>query len=968
MARKLVKEVFMTFPAAEDQLEDIRSSVRNVLFDSDLSEKAVNSVLLAVEEACTNVVRHAYLYGPGVIRIKVKLYQDRVVFSIFDRGRKFDLDHSEVPDLDRYVRTGRKGGLGLYLIRKMMDSVEYYSRDGENELRMEKRSEKVAAKFSHPKGLSIRVKFALWASLVVFAIVAGVYIYFQNQVRLNAEKRYFSGAENSINSFVSDIGDKTVLKDPDLIRSADMWLRSNGDFSYIIVTDTGNIVVANPLNSSQFLSAYFPHPEYRYNSKVARRGSAGNYEYHFRVPVMLRNQVVGYAYIGLKEQPLLTDITHARRNLFVISFIGLVIGFFAVFALSNYFVKPIQRLTEGVLRIGEGNLDQTLPIEGADEFSDIARAFNEMTTKFKKAQENVVEQERLQKEMQVAQEIQHALLPRRFPDIEGYDISTVYRAAKDVGGDYFDFVQIDEDILGIIVADVSGKGVPGSLVMTMIRTALRLEARGNYSPTDILARVNHFVTDDVKRGMFITIFFITLDSAKRTISYASAGHNPMILYRRDSDSCYFLNTRGMPLGIALPDSVSFEESLEFDRLKLKKDDMLVIYTDGITEAMNKAGEQYGNDRLIQFIKGHAELSPEEFTRKLDSDLSKFTGGAPQGDDITLVVIKEKMMLDELVFEKRRRLIEMVENEGVPIEEACRQMAISPSTYYKYRRRWQRLGDVGLLNKKLRADSGIRQIPYEVRKDILKIVRENPDLGAKRIIDELRKKGIAGIDPRGLYEELTRMRLNTRKLRLEYVDRVGGLTPEMSAELEKEYLKESEKKEEVDRTEYIEQIKKSLEAKKGQLSSTARELVEKLQKMEPVLGDTILYGEIAAELGKLRGGEDIARLFEKIVIKMANMAKARAGEPELPNLQRAAEMPASAEESPVIINDAESNQPVESEQSGPNPKLESTELNGDTSPIDIVGSASSIKADGDDSRREFDWEEYARRLQEKQKGK
>ncbi|HBC45695.1 MAG TPA: hypothetical protein DCZ43_01475, partial [candidate division Zixibacteria bacterium] len=561
MARKLVKEVFMTFPAAEDQLEDIRSNIRNVLSEASLSDKSVNSVLLAIEEACTNVIRHAYLYGPGVIRVKVKLYPDRVVFSIFDRGRKFDFDHSEVPDLDRYVRTGRKGGLGLYLIRKMMDSVDYFSRDDENELRMEKRSDIGPTRKLHPgKGISIRVKFALWASLVIFAIVAGVYLYFQNQVRLNAEHRFFISAENGINSFVSDIGDKTVLKDPDLFRAADTWLRSNSDFSYVVVTDTTDIIVANPLASREFLSPYTPRNENAYNSRIALPDSSGHKEFHYKTPVLMREQVVGYAYFGLKEQSLLIDISHARRNLFLISFIGLVIGFVAVFVLSNYFVKPIQKLTEGVMRIGEGNLDQSLPIEGADEFSDIARAFNEMTTKFKKAQVNVVEQERLQKEMQVAQEIQHALLPRHFPDIEGYDISTVYRAAKDVGGDYFDFVQIDKDVLGIIVADVSGKGVPGSLVMTMIRTALRLEARENYSPTDILGKVNHFVTDDVKRGMFITIFFITLDSAKRTISYASAGHNPMILYRKDSDNCYFLNTRGMPLGIALPDGVSFEDS------------------------------------------------------------------------------------------------------------------------------------------------------------------------------------------------------------------------------------------------------------------------------------------------------------------------------------------------------------------------------------------------------------------------
>ncbi len=974
MARKLVKEVFMTFPAAEDQLEDIRSSVRNVLSEGDLSDKAANGVLLAIEEACTNVIRHAYLYGPGVIRIKVKLYQDRVIFSIFDRGRKFDFDHSEVPDLDRYIRTGRKGGLGLYLIRKMMDSVEYYSRDGENELRMEKRSDRATARAIRPRGISIRVKFALWASLVVFAIVAGVYLYFQNQVRLNAEQRFFSGADNSINSFVSDIGDKTVLRDPDLMRSADTWLRSNTDFSYVIVTDTANIIIANPLASRDFLTEYFPKPEGEYNIKFAQGDSAGQKEFNFKLPVKLRDQVVGYAYFGLMERPLLSDISQARRNLFIISFLGLVIGFVAVFALSNYFVKPIQKLTEGVKRIGEGNLDQTLPIEGADEFSDIARAFNEMTTKFKKAQENVVEQERMQKEMQVAQEIQHALLPRRFPDIEGYDISTVYRAAKDVGGDYFDFVQIDEDILGIIVADVSGKGVPGSLVMTMIRTALRLEARENYSPTDILAKVNRFVTDDVKRGMFITIFFITLDSAKRTISFASAGHNPMILYRKDSDSCYFLNTRGMPLGIALPEGVSFEDSLEFDRVKLKKDDMLVLYTDGITEAMNKAGELFGNDRLIQFIKSHSELAPEEFTKKLDAELHKFTGGAPQGDDITLVVIKEKMMLDELVFEKRKRLIEMVENEGVPLEQACEQMGISPSTYYKYRRRWLKLGDVGLLNKKLRADSIIRQIPYEVRKEILKLVRENPDLGTKRILDELNSRGIIDIDQRGIYEEMIRLRLNTRKMRLEYVERVGGLTPEMSAELEKELLKDNGKKEEVDRGEYLEIIKKSLESKKGQLSPAARELVEKLQKMEPVLGDTILYGEIAAELTKLRDGEDIARLFESIILKMANMTKEKAE-----NEAAAAQIAERQEQAPhaptvkangiiAALNSEAIPTETEPEQGSSESTVDLSELSKEISPINIVDSALKIENENEGEAPGFDWEEYSRKLSEKHKSK
>jgi serine phosphatase RsbU (regulator of sigma subunit)/anti-sigma regulatory factor (Ser/Thr protein kinase)/transposase-like protein len=945
MARKPQKEIFLSFPADEGQLEDIRISIRNILSESDLTTKDTNSVLLAIEEACTNVIRHAYLYAPGTIRIKIALHPGRVVFSIFDKGRKFDYDHSDSPDLKRYIKTGRKGGLGLYLIRKMMDSVEYYSRDGENELRLEKRAEKVAPRFIRPRGVSIRVKFALWASLVVFGIVAVVFLYFDNQAADGTSARFFRSSAEAMNSFASDIGDKIVLRDLDLSKSASAWLSANkSNFSYVVVTDTTGIIVADPEEPGNFLSDYSPLDQSYYNRDIAVEDAGGHRLFHYKRPVRLSNSIVGYVYFGLKEAPLRNEISQARRGLFLIASIGLIAGFIAVFLLSNYFVKPIQKLTEGVLRIGDGNLDRTLPVEGTDEFSEIAKAFNEITTKFKKAQDNVVEQERMQKEMQVAQEIQHALLPRRFPEMEGYDIATVYRAAKDVGGDYFDFVQIDRDTLGIIVADVSGKGVPGSLVMTMIRTALRLESRGNFSPTDVLGRVNRFVADDVKKGMFITIFFITLDSQSRTISYASAGHNPMILYRQDSDSCYFLNTRGMPLGISLPEGVEFEDSLLADKVKLKKDDMLVVYTDGITEAMNKAGEQFGNDRLISFIKGNSDLSPEDFAKKLDAEINRFTAGAPQNDDITLVVIKEKIMLDEIIFEKRKRLIQMVEQEGVPVEDACRQMDVSPSTFYKYRRRWQKLGDAGLLNKKLRAESVMKQIPYEVRKEILEIVRENPEYGTKRITDELKRRGFGNIERRGVYEELVRMRLNTKKLRLEYVDRVGSLTPEMRAELEKEILKVEEKKKEIDRDAYVEELKKSIGDKE---QAGAAGFLQRLKALEGELGDAGLYKEIAMELSKLGGGDDIARLFEKMIVTMAETRKSEIARP-------AAGVPEEEE------GDREAAAGGSGEKGGED---ETSKFGGDSRPIDVAGQAADLDEEAE-NRKEFDWEKYGKKLMEK----
>jgi serine phosphatase RsbU (regulator of sigma subunit)/anti-sigma regulatory factor (Ser/Thr protein kinase)/transposase len=869
MALRKPTEIFMSFAADEKMLEDIRRSIGEAIADVNLSDKERNSVLLAIEEGCTNVIRHAYLYGPGTIRIKIKKQPNQVTFSIFDKGRRFDFNRANTPDLDRYVKTGRKGGLGLYLIRRMMNSVDYFSKDGENELRMTKSIVPKSQIMLKPPGMSIRLKFALWASFVVFLIVSTIFFYYDRRNRTSIRERFFSEALNFSQTAALNIADKiSVGNELELANIVNSAIKGNSNLKYMTVIDTSGLIWADALNPNNILSRY-SYPDGVDTTQAGQfqtivlNGETEIYNLITEIPGT--DRVLGKVNLGFSKEGLAQQLNRARRNMSIFALLGLLIGLVAVYLLSYYFVKPIQKLTEGVLKIGQGNLEETLPVDGSDEFSEIARAFNEITLKFKSAQVNMVEQERLQKEMQVAQEIQHALLPARFPQIEGYELAAVYRAAKDVGGDYFDFVWIDEDTLGIIVADVSGKGVPGSLVMTMIRTAIRLESRGNQSPSDILARVNDFVAEDVKKGMFITIFFILLDSKQRQISFASAGHNPMILYRQDSQKCYFLNPKGIPLGLTLPDDISFRDSLEIDKLKLKKDDLLVIYTDGITEAMNNRSELYGNDRLIEFIKTHSQLSPDEFAAALDQDLASFTGNAPQNDDITLVVIKEKIMVDELIFEKRKRLLQMVEEENIPIEEACQQMGVSVGTFYKYRRRWKQQGDAGLLNKKLRAQEDIRQLSYTARKKILELVRENPEIGASKIQKMLAEAG-ENYSIRRVYDELVNMRLNSKAKRLAFVERVGGLKPEQKEMLEKELLREERK--ELNRGQYAEGLKKTMESRQAEkmVQETGR-IVSQLKQLGPAVGKANLYGEIAQELEKLEGGSDIAKLFQSLVTKM-----------------------------------------------------------------------------------------------------
>lgn len=813
------KEYLKEFEAREDTLSDIREFVLRALGYTRFSQRELTAVLLVIEEACTNVIRHAYLYGPGYIKLRVVLERRKVTFDIIDTGRKFDFDTAGTPDLERYVQTSRKGGLGLYLIRKIMDNVEYYSSGGENCLHLEKTlpSKNRLIDFSWLSDISIRKKFAIWLTTILTVLVLIIYFYFDNRTTGTLNNNFMVKMKEVATTLASQARENIVndVADAEFYLLARNFRREHTDVRYVIITGQSSTILAN---SEDITSVY---KEYNLPSGVKENifdrgqkyGRQDSELYHFIQPVFKQNPELGKVHIGFSSKNLQDEIWEARRGIFLITLASYAVGLLAVILLSNYFVKPIQKLTDGVKKIGSGNLDMKLPVEGADEFSEIALAFNEMTSKIKQAQKKFLEQETMQKELQVAQEIQHTLLPKHFPDIEGYDISTIYKAAKDVGGDYFDFFWVDEKTLGIAVADVSGKGVPGSLVMTMIRTAIRLESRGNRSAVDILTRVNHFVSDDVKKGMFVTIFLVVLDSVNRRISFASAGHNPMVLYRHEDDKTYFLNPRGIPLGISLPEDVDFATSLEAESIRLKKDDILIIYTDGITEAMDRRREQFGMERFLRFIKTYYFLTPEEFTDKLKEELLEFTHGAPQNDDITLVAIKEKVMADDYLLERRKKLLSLVADQGMTVKDACLEMKVSTSTYYKYKKRYEVYGEAGLKNKIPRSDDAPRQISYEERSTLLKIIRKYPEYGTKRLKDELESGdyGDINVDERMLYDELVRLRLNTRKQRLEYAARTGeGLSDEQKEILNKEAEKYQAKLER-EKQEYIEKLAAEKEA-------------------------------------------------------------------------------------------------------------------------------------------------------------
>ncbi len=803
MKRELLKDTetfHLEIPADENNLSEVRDFIAEICLKAGFSKRETNNTKLAMDEACTNIIKHAYRDKAGSIRVDVQAEPGKVEINIFDRGKSFDWSKVEDPDLQQYVEIGKKGGLGIYLMNRLMDDLDYQPSENGNRLIMVKsagsdRSETFFSSIKPRWTATLRFKFAFRATLGLLGLVFFLWaIQYVSQSReISSRTRNAWVSMNNFARVVEGKSESAIIKndlyDPEYRELTDFVIErvtKHPAVTYTRIVNNDGIIVSSS-DVEEFMNEYAIPPGAvkmeRRGTWITKKDQDGEVTRELHLPIYIsRDEIenvasLGRVIVGVSESVIMSGIDDPRpRTVLILAGIFLV-GLSLIYLLISVLVKPIQALTDGVRAIGEGSLHDEIRIDGPEEIGEIARAFNEITMKFRDAQKSVVEQERMQKEMQVAQEIQHSLLPGKVPDVRGYDIASLYRAAREVGGDYYDFVMVDEDNLGVVVADVSGKGVPGSLVMTMIRTALRMEARGSRSAADVMARMNDFVTEDMKKGMFVTIFYVILDSKNRVISYASAGHNPMVLFRAETNETFFLNPRGFPVGISLPDDSLFRRSIDVEKVKLKKDDMLVIYTDGVTEAMNEAREQYGEDRLLALIKTCGKKSPDEFIDMLNEDIREFTGGYPQNDDITVVAVKEKLMADDVLSGIRKKLLDLVEVDGLTVAEACLRMKVSPSTYYRYKKRLAEMGERGLKNKILREEHEIKRVSLEQRKELFEIIRNDPKFGAKRIATAFNEGKEEGdeLTPSLIYDELKRMRLNTYDKRLEYLRRNRFIT-------------------------------------------------------------------------------------------------------------------------------------------------------------------------------------------------
>jgi len=240
---------------------------------------------------------------------------------------------------------------------------------------------------------------------------------------------------------------------------------------------------------------------------------------------------------------------------------------------------------------------------------------------------------RLEAELELSQIVQRALMPQNMPVISGVEVAAFSRPAEIIGGDYFDFFKFRDGTHGLVIADVSGHGVSAGMLMSSLQTAIRTMAPYTDSPAEILERINHFYIHNIHFTTFVTIFLARYDADKRELTYVNSGHNPPVIFRRHKSEIHWLMRTAPAIGLAetyLPktETVNFSEG-----------DVLLLYTDGVTEAFNIDQKQFGQERLAEFLQNAADLPVSNMLQVVRQGISIYGGDVPLSDDLTLVALK-----------------------------------------------------------------------------------------------------------------------------------------------------------------------------------------------------------------------------------------------------------------------------------------------------------------------------------------
>ena len=311
-------------------------------------------------------------------------------------------------------------------------------------------------------------------------------------------------------------------------------------------------------------------------------------------------------------------------------------------ALARSITGSVHELFAGTERVRQGDFGHRIAVRARDQLGELADSFNLMTASIEDLLRQSAEKKRLEEEMRLARESQMSLLPRGPIEIPGMRVAAVCVPAREVGGDYYDVLPLPDGRVGMLIADVSGKGMSAALYMAELKGLILSLSQIHQSPRDLLLAANRLISEHLDSRSFITMTYAVIDPAARTMTYARAGHTPLLrLPHAESGRgrAEILVPDGMVLGLRLDNGERFTSLLEEVMLPLEPGDLFVFFTDGISEAMNDQEECFGEPRLGQLIEEHAHLSVEELRERILREIDAFVGGTPQHDDMTLILLE-----------------------------------------------------------------------------------------------------------------------------------------------------------------------------------------------------------------------------------------------------------------------------------------------------------------------------------------
>lgn len=312
------------------------------------------------------------------------------------------------------------------------------------------------------------------------------------------------------------------------------------------------------------------------------------------------------------------------------------------FALAKSITGSVHELFMGTEKVRTGNFAHRIRVQTRDQLGELAESFNSMTGSIKTLLEQAAEKKRLEEELRIARDIQMSLLPSGPTTLPGVAVTAVCVPAREVGGDYYDFFSLGDRRLGILIADVSGKGTSAAFYMAELKGLMLSLSEIYHSPKQLMIEVNRIISDNLDTRSFITMMYAVLDLDAATLTYARAGHTPLIYLpatgvRREAQ---VLAPDGLVLGLQF-DGIQekFEQLLEESTVSIAPGDVFALYTDGVTEAMNDAADFFGESRLSRVLEAHGHLSSDELRERILGEVDAFVGDAVQHDDMTMILVK-----------------------------------------------------------------------------------------------------------------------------------------------------------------------------------------------------------------------------------------------------------------------------------------------------------------------------------------